>query len=85
MKPGKLDTAGLQALAGIAWRRASAYHLESSCGRYTIDRVMAGETPRYTLWRLDPPRSPRMVALFDSSDEAKAAVARLGEAKAVAT
>jgi hypothetical protein len=36
----------------ITWKKASDYHLESGCGRYTVSKTMGtdGKTPRYTAW-----------------------------------
>lgn len=51
------------------WSRASSHHLESSCGRWTIAKVVVNSTPQYELWSRVPRRL--MAGKCLSADAAK--------------
>lgn len=68
------------------WKRGSAYHIESDCGRYTVCKAQVFGTFSYGAWR-DEGKGKQATHLgeFPSAEDAKAcaeADAELQEAKA---
>jgi len=57
----------------LDWKKASDYHLESGCGRYTVSKTKYVDLTRYTAWRrgdgkLKPAES---LGQFDNPKDAK--------------
>lgn len=66
-----------QNLTALHWVQGSAYHVESTCGRFNISKNFSGENARYILWRKREGQRPEMIGIHDTYDAAKVAAERL--------
>jgi hypothetical protein len=67
----------MTAVSDTTWKRASPYHVESECGRWSISKSFPFGPeggPRYTLWeRKTSERPAKLIRVFLTFDEAKEA------------
>ena len=77
MTGGALTTAAMDTLTRPTWRRASPYHVESECGRWSISKSYpfgSESGPRYTLWeRKTSERPAKLMGVFTGFEQAKEA------------
>jgi hypothetical protein len=53
----------------LKWKRGGPWFIESDDGRFTVDKALVHNEPRYTAWQ----RSPKInLGCRDTADEAKA-------------
>ena len=76
MKSGALTVDGLAALTAPAFRRASAYHVESACGRWSIAKIGTADGFRYVLWEKREGQRPRWVSMHETYAAAEEAACR---------
>lgn len=55
----------------LTWDRASKYHVQTACGRYSVAKLFLNGIARYEAWLRVPAHKHRILGTHDTAEQAQ--------------